>query len=83
MCDILCDEIAGDIGDGHLGRENECLAPLHHFSVGDLGVLGAEGREADQHLEHDHAQGPPVARATVSTLQKYLTENEKKLLNVR
>ena len=68
---LLGNEISGHGRDGHLGRKDERVAPLHHLAVGDLGVLGAEGRVADEHLEHDDAQRPPVARAAVAALHEH------------
>lgn len=41
--------------------EVERLAPIDNLAVRVVAVLGAERRPADQALEHDGAQRPPVA----------------------
>ena len=58
--------------EGHLGREGEVVPPGEHFTVGLLRGLAAEGRGSDEHLEHDDAHRPPVARLRVAALLEHL-----------
>ena len=66
------DELLGGGREGHLGREDEVVAPIEHLAIGLLGRLAAEGRVSDQHFEHYDAQGPPVARLRVPVLLEHL-----------
>ena len=55
--------------NGHLGWERQRLFPSHDLLVGLLRVFRAEGRVADQHLEHDDAKRPPIAGRRVPSLE--------------
>lgn len=41
-------------------------APVDNFAVRIVGLFGAEGRPADQTLEHDGANTPPIACIVVA-----------------
>ena len=53
----------------HLGWKGQRLLPSHDLLVGLLRVFRAEGRVADQHLEHDDAKRPPIAGRRVPSLE--------------
>eukprot|EP00047_Mylnosiga_fluctuans_P016943 m.57569 g.57569 ORF g.57569 m.57569 type:complete len:382 (+) comp6842_c0_seq1:875-2020(+) len=66
------DKVLGLGGQRRLGREHERLAPVQDLLIRLLRRVRAEGRVADEHLKHNHAQRPPVARAVVSCLVEHL-----------
>ena len=56
----------------HLWRELQSFSPVHHLPVGFLRGFWAEGRVANEHLEHDDPQGPPVTALVIASLQEHL-----------
>ena len=70
--------VAAELLDGGLGRlrdgdfrwKDERVLPAHDLLVGLGRALGAEGRVPDQHLEHDHPEGPPITASRVASLKE-------------
>ena len=65
-------QISGLIRNGYFGRENERLPPSHDFAVSFGGIFRAKRWIADEHLVHDHAQRPPIARRRIPGLHEHL-----------
>ena len=42
------------------------MLPIDNLSVGVMGILGAEGRPANQALKHDRSDGPPITAKGVA-----------------
>lgn len=61
--------------DVHLLRELQERRPLDDLLVRIARVLRAEGRPADEALEEDGTEGPPVAFLSVAFLDKDLWSN--------
>jgi hypothetical protein len=49
------DHVSAFVRNGYFGREDESLAPIHHFPVRLLRGLRTERGVPDEHLVHDHA----------------------------
>ena len=56
----LLDGRLGRFGDGYFRRKDERVFPEQYLLVSFCRTLRAEWGVADQHLEHDHAERPPI-----------------------
>ena len=54
------------IKQGIVFGEIQCLPPIDNLSVSVMGILGTEGRPADQTLKHDSSDGPPITTEGVA-----------------
>ena len=78
----LLDGGLGRFGDGDFRGKDERVLPAHDLLVGLSGALGAKWRVSDQHLEHDHPQGPPITARRVASLEEILIEDELRVFQV-
>lgn len=58
--------MTGSFAKSNVFREIERFAPIDNFAVSVVRVFGAERGPADETLEHDGADGPPVAAEGVA-----------------
>lgn len=63
---VPADEMTSSFAEYNVFRKVESFAPVDDFAVRIMRVFGAERRPADETLEHDGSNRPPVAGEGVS-----------------
>ena len=72
VCDESSDEVDRRLGEVGVGGDVEGLLPVDDFLAGGLRVVREEGGVADDHLEKDDADAPPVDCLGVALLREHL-----------
>ena len=68
----LLEQVYGRCLQLSLYRKLQGRAPVEDAAAGCHGVVGVEGRRADEHFIHDHCNRPPVTLASIPLLNQDL-----------
>ena len=67
--------MTSSIAESNVFREIERFTPIDYLAIGIMRVLGAEGRPANETLEHNGSNGPPVAAERIAFAGEDLRSN--------